>query len=167
MLKRPLVSERREGRLLPTWRDRDESDGNMKVREKIRHGNGIGDRAGVKPKRRHWSWWCNDVTFSPRNGAPKPKAARRFNSPDCIHIPVPAQGRELSGFPMSVRLRHVLDFGGCRLLGDLHGLRFSEFQERRSCGQRTLQELKALVECVQHEALLQSNQPVNHAVILE
>src|ERR1017187_5573354 len=101
--------ERREGWLLPTWRDRDESDGNMKVSEKIMHGNGIGDQAGVKPKRRHWSWWCNDVTFSPRNGAPKPKAARRFNSPDCIHIPVPAQGRELSGFPMSVRLRHVLD----------------------------------------------------------
>jgi hypothetical protein len=139
----------------------------MKDRVKIRHGDDIGGRAGGMRQRHRWSWWCNDVTFSVRSGAAKPKLARCGNSPDGIHIPLPARERELSLLPMSARLRHMLECCGCRVLGDLHGLRFPELSERRGCGQRTIQELKTLVGNVKHEALLQSDQPAGSAVMPE
>jgi hypothetical protein len=145
------------------WCDRDESNGNMKNRAKVRHGNGIRNQAGVKSRKCYRSWWCNNVTFSSWSGVSKPKE-RRFNSPDCISIPAQVRKWELSAFPMSARLRNVLDYSGCRLLGDLHGLQLSELEERRGCGQHTLQELKAFVRQAQKTALQRSHQPVNRPI---
>ena len=139
----------------------------MKNRTKNRHVRGLGNRAGAKPRQCYQSWWCNTVTFGPRRGALKPKAERNFNAPDCIDIPTQARGRELSGLPMSVRLRHILDYGDCQVLGDLHGMRFSELEERRGCGERSLQELKALVRNVQLEVSRQSNPPATDAAMLK
>ena len=157
MLKRPLVCERGK-RTVSGVKQPNESEGQMKNRTTTIHGSGIGSRAGAKARRCYRSWWCNNVTFGSWSGVSKPQA-KRPNSPDCIHVPASARGRELSAFPMSVRLRHVLDHGGCRLLGDLHGLRYSELEDRRGCGKRTVQELKTLIRNVQDGVFLQPNPP--------
>ena len=131
---------------------RTKSDGNMKNRIKSRQEHILAaGGAGAFPKRRprRWSWWCVDATFSPRVTTPKPKAARLLSSPDSIVIPPKAWGQALAAFPMSVRLRHVLYCHGCRVLGDLQGLEYSKLEERRGCGSRTLEELRALVKAVQ------------------
>src|SRR2546428_2881689 len=60
---------------------------------------------------------------------------------DLIFIPQEARGQLIAGFPISVRLAHVLQSKGIQLTGELHGLTFSGFAACHNCGQKTLQEL--------------------------
>jgi Sigma-70, region 4/Bacterial RNA polymerase, alpha chain C terminal domain len=68
---------------------------------------------------------------------------------DLIFIPQEARGQPIAKFPISVRLAHVLQSKGIQLIGELHGLTFSGLAARRNCGQKTLQELSALVRTMQ------------------
>jgi DNA-directed RNA polymerase alpha subunit len=76
----------------------------------------------------------------------KPEAARAKT----ICIPEEARGQPVSSFPLSARLAHILEFRGFHLLGDLDGVRYAEFVGLRNCGRKTLQELRELVETIQH-----------------
>jgi hypothetical protein len=58
----------------------------------------------------------------------KPK--HEFN--EMIVIPQEARGRLLSSFSTSVRLAHVFQFKGFRLVGELHGLRYYWSWDSRS-----------------------------------
>jgi hypothetical protein len=51
--------------------------------------------------------------------------------------------------PLSIRLAGVLQKMGFRKLGDLHGVLYTQVLCMRNCGQRSIKELKALVERVQ------------------
>ena len=68
---------------------------------------------------------------------------------DQILIPEEVRAQPLSVFPMSVRLAHVLELGGFRQLGDLHGLSFGEFLSFRNCGKKTVNELRGIVSMAQ------------------
>lgn len=67
-----------------------------------------------------------------------------------IYIPQEARGQPLSACAMSTRLANVLTRRGFRLLGDLHGIPYAEFLRFRNCGKKSLQELRQLVQAVQH-----------------
>src|SRR5450759_4433262 len=68
---------------------------------------------------------------------------------DTIVIPQEERGRLLSSFSVSVRLMHIFQFKKFRLLGELHGLTYSEIAKYRNCGRRTVEELRGLVRSVQ------------------
>jgi len=51
--------------------------------------------------------------------------------------------------PLSVRLGGVLQKMGFRNLGDLHGVLYDQVISMRNCGQRSIRELRALIERVQ------------------
>jgi hypothetical protein len=76
----------------------------------------------------------------PEQGAPE----------DCLSIPAVARGRDISSLNLSVRLRNVLGWKGCRVLGDLQGMHLSELRQWRNCGKVTALELLGLVCCLQH-----------------
>jgi hypothetical protein len=69
---------------------------------------------------------------------------------DYIVIPAEARSLELSSFDLSVRLQNILGWKGCRVLGDLHGVRLSELARWRNCGKTTVLELLGIVRCLQH-----------------
>ncbi len=69
---------------------------------------------------------------------------------DYISIPAAARGLELSDLPMSLRLKNVLGWKACHVLGDLDGVRFSELARWRNCGKVTVLELMGIVRCLQH-----------------
>jgi hypothetical protein len=69
---------------------------------------------------------------------------------DYIFIPAAARQLPLSTFAPSVRLQNILGWKGCRVLGDLHGLRMSEMARWRNCGKTTVLELLGVVRCLQH-----------------
>ncbi len=54
---------------------------------------------------------------------------------------------------MSVRLRNIFDVRGLKLAGDLHGLAFSGFLKWRTCGRKTLCEVRQLVHAIQRGPL--------------
>jgi hypothetical protein len=71
------------------------------------------------------------------------------DQPDQILIPEEVRAQPLSVFPMSVRLANVLERGGFRQLGNLHGLSFGEFRSFRNCGKKTVNELRGIVSIAQ------------------
>lgn len=74
--------------------------------------------------------------------AEEPKAA-------AIHIPAHVRDWPLAQMPLSVRLGGVLKKMGFRQLGDLHGVLYDQVISMRNCGQRSIRELKSLMERVQ------------------
>jgi Sigma-70, region 4/Bacterial RNA polymerase, alpha chain C terminal domain len=66
-----------------------------------------------------------------------------------IFIPVPERGCSIREFSLSVRLAHVLNAAGVKLVGDLNGRSFGEFARVRNCGKRTLDEIAAFVRTLQ------------------
>jgi Bacterial RNA polymerase, alpha chain C terminal domain len=89
---------------------------------------------------------------------------------DHIFIPVDLRGIPLATVPaVSARLTNVLGYKGLKILGDIHGLRLSDFRRFRNCGKKTVLELEALVRGLQGGAtsadLLQEsafNEPPPH-----
>ena len=81
-----------------------------------------------------------------------PNSSRHKFLFDQLSIPESLRGRELSEFRFSGRLGHILGYKGCRLLGDLHGLRLSELSKYRGCGRKSLAELLAFVMALQQES---------------
>lgn len=78
-------------------------------------------------------------------------AAVSESQPDeTIFIPLEARGKLLAAFPSSVRLKHILGSKNFRLVGDPHGLTFSEFLSYRNCGKKTVVELRESVRSIQH-----------------
>jgi Sigma-70, region 4 len=75
------------------------------------------------------------------------------NSPSSepIFIPQEARGQPLTAFSISVRLRNILlGRKKLRLAGDLCGFTFSDFLRCRNCGKKTVNELRELVNSIQH-----------------
>ncbi len=66
-----------------------------------------------------------------------------------LFIPQSARGRAIKDLPMSVRLEHVLEKRGCRLLGDLNGRSLEEIIKSKNCGRHTVNELVTLVQRIQ------------------
>lgn len=77
------------------------------------------------------------------------KFPKRNSPQDFIFIPSEVRGWEISKFALSARLEHILGWRGCRVLGDLHGLRLSDLIHWRNCGKATIQELVRLVRNLQ------------------
>jgi hypothetical protein len=109
----------------------------------------------MRPKNR-----TSVVSLRHRSGAEKPGAVKNGNttkpgSPhrkpalETIFIPEQARGRPVSSFRLSVRLQHVFGQKGFCLIGDLHGLAFSEFQKYSNCGRKSVNELRELVRALQ------------------
>lgn len=69
---------------------------------------------------------------------------------DYIVIPAAARPMAISSVVISARLQHILCWKGCRVLGDLHGLRLSDLALWRNCGKTTVLELLGVVRCLQH-----------------
>jgi hypothetical protein len=69
--------------------------------------------------------------------------------PVLIYIPVEHRGKPITALHPSVRLRHVLQDAGIRVLGQLHGRAVVQFGKLRNCGQKTVNELQQLVHKVQ------------------
>lgn len=67
-----------------------------------------------------------------------------------IFIPLAARGWPLDRLPASTRLTGVFERKGWRLLGDLHGVSFQYVSKAKNCGQRTVLELKQLVDRVKN-----------------
>lgn len=84
---------------------------------------------------------------------------------DSIFIPQEARGKTVAEFPKSVRLAHVLQAACIRLIGDLHGLTYSGFAGVPNCGQKTLQELRALVRKLQLRESAPSLTAINTALM--
>ncbi len=70
---------------------------------------------------------------------------------ETIFIPLEARGKLLSSFSISVRLEHIFESLGLRLVSDLHGRTISEFRRCRNCGKKSLDELQELVGLIQHQ----------------
>lgn len=66
-----------------------------------------------------------------------------------IFIPVSERGRPISEFPVSVRLGHLFEFAGTRVIGDLHSRTYVELAKYRNTGRKTLAELRELVRQIQ------------------
>jgi hypothetical protein len=66
-----------------------------------------------------------------------------------IQIPPAYRDWSLEQMPLSVRLSGVLQKMGFRKLGDINGVLYEQVLSMRNCGQRSIRELKALVERVQ------------------
>jgi len=71
------------------------------------------------------------------------------SKPGQIFIPHELRGRPINEFSFSVRLRHVLERRGIKLLGDLHGLNLAYFLKLDNCGKRTVTEIADFVRSVQ------------------
>ena len=65
--------------------------------------------------------------------------------PDRINIPEHLEFKPVAAFRLPARLRHLLQYAGIRLLGDLDGKRLSDFAEYRGCGKNTLRALRHLL----------------------
>lgn len=120
-----------------------------------------GIRAGGVPLKNQVSSWnsfqaslhMREITLDPRASGPRSFADLSTTNGDsamqsAAHISIPKKLRHvpLARLLMSVRLRNVLDKMGCERLGDLHGLAFEQVLMCRNCGQKTLTELKELVD---------------------
>jgi hypothetical protein len=68
---------------------------------------------------------------------------------ESIFIPNSERGRSLSEFPVSVRLRNVLEAANIRIAGHLHNRTYAEVRGLRNCGQKTLNDLRDLVRQLQ------------------
>lgn len=75
------------------------------------------------------------------------RSGQDFSTP--IGIPNNVRDWPLDQMPLSIRLAGVLQKMGFRKLGDLHGVLYTQVLCMRNCGQRSIKELKALVERVQ------------------
>jgi hypothetical protein len=69
--------------------------------------------------------------------------------PAQISIPPKVSQWPLAQMPLSVRLAGVLQKMGFRQLGDLQDVRYDQILSMRNCGQRSIQELQALIQRVQ------------------
>lgn len=78
----------------------------------------------------------------PQSHTPISKNSRLF-------VPQSARGRAIKDVPMSVRLEHVLERKGCRLIGDLNGRSLEEIVKSKNCGRHTVNELVTLVQRIQ------------------
>lgn len=85
-----------------------------------------------------------------RQARPANEVLLEASAGETIFIPLEAHGVPLAMFSVSVRLQHVFEFKHFRLIGDLHGLSFSEIRSYRNCGKKTLDELRELVSTIQH-----------------
>ena len=65
--------------------------------------------------------------------------------PDYICIPEHLKSKPIAAFRLPARLRHLLQYTGIRLLGDLDGKRLSDFADYRGCGEETLRALRHLL----------------------
>jgi hypothetical protein len=105
--------------------------------------------AGLKPRPCGFSFQCVCPLESEHTRG-RVKLPLAGSMADYISIPAAARRFELSELPMSVRLKNVLGWKACRLLGDLDGVRFSELARWRNCGKVTVLELMGIVRCLQH-----------------
>lgn len=71
--------------------------------------------------------------------------------PDDIRIPEHLKSKSVAAFRLPARLRHLLQYAGIRLLGDLDGKRLSDFAEYRGCGETTLRALRHLLLRALHQ----------------
>jgi len=76
-------------------------------------------------------------------------ATQEAPRPGPIQIPNSYRDWVLEQMPLSVRLAGVLQKMGFRKLGDLNGIFYEQVLSMRNCGQRSIRELKSLVERVQ------------------
>ncbi len=90
------------------------------------------------------------------------QARLELETDEQILIPIQSRGQFLATFPLSTRLRHVFAFKQFRTFGDLHGRSFSEICDYPNCGNKTIEEIRALVHAIQ-----QSPQPPAAVVQLE
>ena len=100
--------------------------------------------------------FCPLETWGRHNHLHLPRAG---SVADYIVIPAEARSLELSSFDLSVRLQNILGWKGCRVLGDLHGVRLSELARWRNCGKTTVLELLGIVRCLQHGNLKGRTRP--------
>jgi hypothetical protein len=56
------------------------------------------------------------------------------------------KGRLIANLPVSVRLRNILRYSGCRQLGDLEKLSIVDVWKQRTCGKKTITELISFLE---------------------
>ena len=90
---------------------------------------------------------CPLETWRHHNSLLLPRAG---SMADYIVIPAAARGLELSNFELSARLQNILGWRGCRVMGDLDGVRLSELARWRNCGKTTVMELLGIVRCLHH-----------------
>ena len=96
-----------------------------------------------------------------------PAPARQAVGPgteDILLIPEQVRQQPVLAFGLSVRLAHVMEFIGAKVMGDLHGLRLADLSHYRNCGAVTLAELRSLVAGLQRrwpsaETKSATNQP--------
>lgn len=77
------------------------------------------------------------------------KTTEEVPRPTPIVIPPAYREWALEQMPLSVRLAGVLQKMGFRRLGDLNGVLYEQVLSMRNCGQRSIKELKSLVQRVQ------------------
>jgi len=63
-----------------------------------------------------------------------------------IVVPRAARSLKVSELPVSVRLRHILERGGIKELGQLDGVALNALAKLRQCGKRTIAEVNRLVK---------------------
>ena len=90
-------------------------------------------------------------------GLPEPGRASRAGTaphpPDYISIPEhlkpkpiePLKAKIPGGSRLPERLRHLLQYAGIRLLGDLDGKRLLDFEPYRGCGEQTIRALRRMI----------------------
>ena len=61
-------------------------------------------------------------------------------------VPRAARSLKVSELPVSVRLRHILERGGIKELGQLDGVALNALAKLRQCGKRTIAEVNRLVK---------------------
>jgi hypothetical protein len=90
-------------------------------------------------------------------GLPEPGRASRAGAdphpPDYISIPEHLKSKPIEPLKAKIagssrlpeRIRHLLEYAGIRLLGDLDGKRLSDFEPYRGCGEQTIQALRRMI----------------------
>ena len=78
----------------------------------------------------------------------KPSEIKK-RQPETIYIPQEARGLPLSSFSLPTRLGNILSDLDFRLVGDLQGFAYHNFENLENCGSKTISELKEFVENIQ------------------
>jgi hypothetical protein len=95
----------------------------------------------------------SETNFPIRVAVPAAKETKK-SLLETIYIPQEARGLPLSSFPFSTRLSNVLRNFEFRLLGDLQGMAYDDFERSENCGNKTIFELKEFIEKIQSGDLL-------------